>query len=285
MPAFRPRNTRLGDVAEELGVLLLQGVCLVAPVPRSEDAGIDVIATLLRKFDSRRLIAEDSFYVQLKKKSVATVDFVGDEVKWLFSLELPFFFGKVDLETAAIELYSCQKLHAAYVLKQTWDRVTIDFSEKSQTEAELCEGTICIGPAIHHWKLADLESAECMSTFHNVVKLHIETNRLNVVSRMVGHAELLKWKMGQQPEWAGSITARPAKTSFEDIDDYVAPLMSAWVDQCMKDLRLDALDDWLRIISNAHKIVRVLRAVPDNGQQSPSGGTPGPMPAQETESR
>jgi hypothetical protein len=157
-------------------------------------------------------------------------------------------------------LYSCQKLHAAYVLKQTWDGLTVDFSEKSQSEAELCKGTVCIGPAIHGWKLADLESTECMPTFHDVMKLHVTTNRLNVVSRIVGHSELLKWKQGQQPEWAGSISARPETIPFEDIDDYVAPLMSNWVDQCIRDLRLDALEDWLGIISNAHKVVGALKA-------------------------
>lgn len=272
MPAFRPRNTRLGDVAEELGVLLLQGVCLVAPVPRSEDAGIDVVATLLRKFDAKRFIAEDSFYVQLKKKSVKKVTFDEEETPWLFSLELPLFFGRVDLEAASIELYSCQKLHAAYILKQKWDSVTVDFSDNSQTDAELCEGTVCIGPAIHRWKLADLESVECLTTFHDVMKLHIKTNRLNVISRMVGHAELLRWKTGEQPEWAGSISSRPATIPFENIDDYVAPLMSAWVDQCMKDLRLDALDDWFRIIGNAHKIVTALKGIQQNDKKAPTEG-------------
>jgi hypothetical protein len=51
MPATRGINLRSGDLAEQLGLFLLQCVSLTAPVPRTEDVGIDVICTLIRKFD------------------------------------------------------------------------------------------------------------------------------------------------------------------------------------------------------------------------------------------
>jgi hypothetical protein len=65
-------NTRFrsGFLAEDLGVLLLRGVALVAPVPRpSEDAHWDAVATLLRKESSYRVLPENAFYVQLKAVS------------------------------------------------------------------------------------------------------------------------------------------------------------------------------------------------------------------------
>ena len=49
MVAFRGKNLKSGDLAGQLGILLLQNVCLVAPIPRTEGVGIDVVATLIQK--------------------------------------------------------------------------------------------------------------------------------------------------------------------------------------------------------------------------------------------
>lgn len=39
MPAKRSINFRSGDLAEQLGLLILQNIALVAPIPRTEDRG------------------------------------------------------------------------------------------------------------------------------------------------------------------------------------------------------------------------------------------------------
>ena len=39
VPARRGKNFRSGDLAEQLGLYLLQSMALVAPVPRTEDVG------------------------------------------------------------------------------------------------------------------------------------------------------------------------------------------------------------------------------------------------------
>ena len=41
MPTKRGKNFRSGDIAEQLGLYLIQSVALGAPVPRTEDVGID----------------------------------------------------------------------------------------------------------------------------------------------------------------------------------------------------------------------------------------------------
>src|SRR5208282_3293121 len=61
MPGVRDRNLRSGDLHEELGLLLLRMVALVAPVPRQEDVGTDAFATLVRPDGSRRLLPDVSF--------------------------------------------------------------------------------------------------------------------------------------------------------------------------------------------------------------------------------
>jgi hypothetical protein len=75
MPGMRDRNLRSGDLHEELGILLLKEVALVAPVPRQEDAGSDAFATLIRPEGSRRLISDVSFMVQLKSASATSVSY------------------------------------------------------------------------------------------------------------------------------------------------------------------------------------------------------------------
>ena len=70
MPGKLDSNLRQGNFQEELGVLLLRSFCAIAPVPRTEDVGVDVIATLLERKDSRILIAKENFLMQLKASSI-----------------------------------------------------------------------------------------------------------------------------------------------------------------------------------------------------------------------
>ena len=43
VPARRGKNFRSGDLAEQLGLYLLQSMALVAPVPRTEDVGLSTL--------------------------------------------------------------------------------------------------------------------------------------------------------------------------------------------------------------------------------------------------
>src|SRR4051794_20728555 len=95
MAGRRWADFRGGDLSEELGILLLKGVAAVAPVPRPEDVGLDAVATLLRR-DGDYLIAEDSFYVQLKSASDKRVVYGKHEIQWARALKLPLFVGRVD---------------------------------------------------------------------------------------------------------------------------------------------------------------------------------------------
>lgn len=72
-------------MAEASALLLLQQVALVAPVPRTEDVGVDAVVTLHQAFDQRRLIAEDSLFVQIKSAGVDCIECSAEEVKWLES--------------------------------------------------------------------------------------------------------------------------------------------------------------------------------------------------------
>lgn len=96
VPARRGKNFRSGDLAEQLGLYLLQSMALVAPVPRTEDVGIDVVCTLISEYDQYSYLAEDSFYVQIKSDSIREIEYSDVEVQWLTNLKLPLFVAVVD---------------------------------------------------------------------------------------------------------------------------------------------------------------------------------------------
>lgn len=54
MPARRGKNFRSGDLAEQLGLYLLQSVALVAPVPRTEDILLMIMILTLKSPISKR---------------------------------------------------------------------------------------------------------------------------------------------------------------------------------------------------------------------------------------
>ena len=69
MPGRLRTSFRSGNLAEHLGLLLLKGIAAVADVPRTEDVGLDAVATLLRRASDGNCYAEDGFVVQLKSYS------------------------------------------------------------------------------------------------------------------------------------------------------------------------------------------------------------------------
>jgi hypothetical protein len=90
MPGKLDSNLRQGNFQEELGILLLRSFCAVAPVPRTEDVGVDVVATLLERKDNRVLFAKENFLIQLKDSSISHTLYEGESLQWLLNLKVPF---------------------------------------------------------------------------------------------------------------------------------------------------------------------------------------------------
>src|SRR5207245_6469360 len=97
MPGRLRTSFRSGNLAEHLGLLLLKGIAAVADVPRTEDVGLDAVASLLRRDEDGNCYAEDSFVVQFKSDSATTVDYRDHELKWLLAQSQPMFIGRVSL--------------------------------------------------------------------------------------------------------------------------------------------------------------------------------------------
>src|SRR5256885_10736823 len=102
MPGRLRASFRSGNLAEDLGLLLLKGIAAVADVTRPEDVGLDAIATLLRRDSDGNCYAEDSFLVQLKADSVRTLRYRDHQLDWLVSQMQPLFIGLVSLANSQI---------------------------------------------------------------------------------------------------------------------------------------------------------------------------------------
>jgi len=226
MPAFRGINLRSGDIAEQLGILLLQSVALVAPVPRTEDVGIDAVVTLIKNYDSRRYIAEDSFMVQIKSASVDQVSFQDQAVSWLANLQLPFFIASVDRKTSNIKLYTTHNLSHALVQNSERKVINLKLLENhiGDTSVDYTSADIPIGPPVIEWSLDTIESdPDFIQKFHTLMKAHVQLSQKAIETRRISHAESIVWKTGELPK----VNHREFKVvKNEAIDEITAPYVN-----------------------------------------------------------
>lgn len=257
MPAYRSKNLRSGDLAEQLGLLLLQNITLIAPVPRTEDVGIDAVATLLEEFDSRRLKASNSFYVQIKSVSVKEVVYEGDQVKWLLSLELPFFIAEVDRSKTRINLYCCHALNEAFISDRTRPKLRITFDngillDELHTDKEVVK----VGPPVFSWTINDLEAVpDLRAQFNNVIKKHIKFYKQSMEERRVGSITSLCWTSNSPPEWAGgkSLPLLDEDDPVRTASDLAMPYFLALVDACIEHGDDYWLDELLVFVQRARR--------------------------------
>jgi hypothetical protein len=228
MSAFRGKNLRSGDLAEQLGVLLLQNVALVAPIPRTEDVGIDVVATLIRNFDGYKYIAEDSFFVQLKAASVTEIVFKDEQVNWLIELQLPFFIALVDRKTSTISLYSTHHISDVLVTNPNRSKIVLDLTDTSNYDC--CDASeiikVPIGPCILTWTTETLESNDnFISEFYQILKSHLLFTKKSIETRRVGVVELISWETGKKPVLNGT-KIKPQEGSNKT-EEVIAPYFNA----------------------------------------------------------
>lgn len=236
MPTFRGKNLRSGDLAEQLGLLLMQNLALVAAVPRTEDVGIDAVVTLLEDFDSNRFKASNGFYVQLKSSSVSHIEFIKEQVNWLFELELPFFVAGVDRKTCRIELYCCHALHEAFVLDSKRAKLRLEFGSGIDVLDFIpCGEVVNVGPPVFSWSMEDIHSkTDLRSSFNAVCKAHIEFYKQSAEWRRVGQVVTVRWRENEVPEQRGY------KSMYRDIDgpvesaaDIAIPYFVRLLDLCV----------------------------------------------------
>jgi hypothetical protein len=198
MAGRRLKGPRSGDLGEELGVLLLKIFSAVATVPRPEDVGIDAVATLLREGPDNLLIAEDSFYVQIKTNPKGRmIQYEKHEVQFLASLRLPFFIGIVDKEEARIELFTTHRLSQVLLEGECKGiRFNLDSGENLDAKIRAC----CIGPPVLKWDTTFFGDERFPARAYTILKPHIQAEQRNVNFRSMGYCESIQWKEGEVPQ-------------------------------------------------------------------------------------
>lgn len=264
MPAVRGKNLRSGDIVEQLGLLLLQNLALVAPVPRTEDVGVDAVVTLLEDLDSYRLVATDSFFVQIKSDSVKEISYEEEQVKWLFNLELPFFIASVNKSNSSLDLFCCHRLSDAYITNKKREEIIIRFDVEENWDhfVESDNKFVHVGPPILSWDIDDASNGtEFRDKFNMICRKHILSAKKSLNTRRVGWVENIYWKTNEAPEvfaFKSTCSSEPGEM-IEDIADLMMPYFSMLMNECTR-----AEDDgWpmelLNLLEKNIEIIKMLK--------------------------
>ena len=172
-------------------------------MPRPEDVGFDGVGTLLREAEGGLLYAENSFCVQFKSASIASVRYEGHEAIWLKNLKLPFFIGSVDSKETTISLYTTYRL-SQILMEQEYRKLSLHMHEIIEGSDPPEERNFNIGPPLLKWGFADLQSGEYRAKAYSMLKTVIESEEKNIKHRNIKYMEGMSWTTNETvtPGWA-----------------------------------------------------------------------------------
>jgi hypothetical protein len=243
MPGRLRTSFRSGNLAEDLGLLLLKGMAAVAEVARTEDVGLDAVATLLRRDADGNCYAEDSFLVQLKAESVTTIEYEDHELAWFLGQTQPMFIGHVSLARSEISLYPTLHVNQA-VLSLNAKKVSIHFGAselppfyRGQEWApwggdEDWGARVWLGPPILTWTLSELPDHNWATRSYETLKRFLVVARRELELLSFGQSSVLAWATNE----TGSIRSHTgiAKSDPNDLPELLqrsAPALRALIFQ------------------------------------------------------
>lgn len=266
MPARRGKNFRSGDLAEQLGMYLLQSVALVAPVPRTEDVGIDVVCTLLSDYNQYSYLAEDSFYVQIKSNGVNEIEYSDIEVEWLTKLKLPLFIAVVDKAETKISIYTCKRLYDAIAMKKERSFIRLiladneednvfDFVESEQTD-------IYLGIPVVEWTISDLMNDELniRTLFFDIMKEHVRIIHEAMELYVLGCGTSYVWRKNEMPERIGAKACGVLNTTTDELHGKMMTYL-------IKSLELAVKSHDFDMINEAESLIKEYRDLHEAFQQ------------------
>jgi hypothetical protein len=248
--------------------------------------GIDTVVTLHRMFDAKRLIAEDSFFVQIKSASVDSIEYTGAEVKWLYELDLPIFFGSVDAEKNEMSLFCAQQLAEAFITKHDRQQLSVHFDGAPDSHDVVDTDDVHIGPPVFKW---DLESCgtnkqAVRQRFYEVVKPHVGIQKENLRHRSIGWVVNVDWKTNEPPAQFAfkTVGARPPDEMLAVAYNAMMPPFVVWQGELVRSGNWEAAADVVSLLEKARKAIaaleagRVLPAKELNGRPSSYRWLPSP---------
>jgi hypothetical protein len=173
---------RSGDIKENLGIVLLQGIGLVSPTPRTEDIGIDA-AVFLNRPENKFLHPESGFYAQIKSSEIDRISFNEEATSHLLNLELPFYIVLVDGPNGRANLHSLNHLFVHFYLN-TPKTITLD---KSATVISASEDLVgCFNEPLLSWGLQEVFNREFRNMAHDILSAYLEIDMANIVNKNLG---------------------------------------------------------------------------------------------------
>ncbi len=196
MPGRLRTNFRSGNLAEHLGLLLLKSIAAIADVPRTEDVGLDAVATLLRPDRDGNCYAEDGFVVQLKSDSEKSMQYSGPELSWFLTQSQPMFIGLVSRKEARISLYPTLHANQA-VLALHAEQITMRFDE-SETPYPWAGGpgnsaTVWLGAPLLSWTLMQMDDATWLESAYGTLRRFLGIARRERELLSFGQCSKLEW--------------------------------------------------------------------------------------------
>jgi len=196
-------SCRSGNLAEHLGLLLLKGIAAVADIPRTEDVGLDAVASLLRREKDGNCYAEDSFVVQFKSDSEKTVKYKDHELTWFLGQSQPMFIGRVSLKNTRISLYPTLFVNQA-VLSLHAKKVIIKFGTSNipsfithRTSPWVGRSgnsaTVWLGEPLLQWTLAEMVEKAWLQSAYEILKRFLGIARREYELLSFGQCSDLMW--------------------------------------------------------------------------------------------
>jgi hypothetical protein len=204
MPGATAKNIRKADLAEDLGKLLLRHFCALAPISKADDFGIDTIATLLEidKKNSLRELANKTFGIQFKAKSVREINFLKDyEYNWLLNLDYPYFVCSVDILNSSMQIYSLHLVNSMPSLNESCTGliVTLDKIEPKTKKNEPLK--LSLGEPVIDLSIKDIESPKALKKKQEILKKWILGEYENIKTRNIGFTKTYNWETNKMPEF------------------------------------------------------------------------------------
>jgi hypothetical protein len=201
MPGATATNIRKADIAEDMGKLLLRQFCAIAPISKSDDFGIDCIATLLKldPDNSLRELADKTFGIQFKSKSVTEIKFTQEhEYNWLLNLDYPYFIGSVDISNSTMEIYTLHMINCIPGINEGCKGLIISLDEnKENTENNVM--TLPVGDPIITFGLKDFQNKEKINKILEILTAWVSTEYENIRIRNIGFTKFYKWETNKMP--------------------------------------------------------------------------------------
>jgi hypothetical protein len=222
MPGRRLSSYRKGDWLEDLGVLLLKSLAAVAPVPRQEDFGLDVIGTLLRPSE-KFVYAEDSFYVQLKSESKEPLSYRNHEIDWLNNLQLPLFIGQVRRRDSSLRLFPAHQLNEIFVLRdfKAFTEVVLKLQDRGNAKRQINETRweVFLGEPLLTLNIKQVSDIAFMKHAYEILRDYLRLEHQNVTSRRLRFYRHIHWTTNEKVFYEGQLVALRRAFLKDDLYD------------------------------------------------------------------